>query len=293
MHFASHKTLHCQVSDLQQGGSSDQKLQKQRANHWKQSATSISNLSCLWRERALQLSMLKSKQQCRRKSIFAEGQERSPRPECSYGSTWPTPVRKVEFQIDLILKATAVARAPYRLALSEMQELSNQLQELADLGFIRPSTSPWGAPVVFVKKKDRSFMCINYQELNKLTIKKRYLLPRIDDLFDQLQGLSVYSKIDLRSSYHQLRGKDEDIPKTAFRMSVVQFLGHVIDSLGLHVDPAKIEAVKNWASPTTPTEKELNMRQRRWLELLADYDCEICYLPEKANVIADALSLKE
>ncbi|GJT08960.1 putative reverse transcriptase domain-containing protein [Tanacetum coccineum] len=128
------------------------------------------------------------------------------------------PVRQVEFQIDLIPGAAPVARAPYRLAPSEMQELSNQLQELADRGFIRPSTSPWGAPVLFVKKKDGSFrMCIDYRELNKLTVKNRYPLPRIDDLFDQLQGSSVYSKIDLRSGYHQLRVRDEDIPKTAFR----------------------------------------------------------------------------
>ncbi|GJW25741.1 putative reverse transcriptase domain-containing protein [Tanacetum coccineum] len=128
------------------------------------------------------------------------------------------PIRQVEFQIDLIPRATPVARAPYRLAPSEMQELSNQLQELADRGFIRPSTSPWGAPVLFVKKKDGSFrMCIDYRELNKLTVKNRYPLPRIDDLFDQLQGSSVYSKIDLRSGYHQLRVRDEDIPKTAFR----------------------------------------------------------------------------
>ncbi|GJZ07973.1 putative reverse transcriptase domain-containing protein [Tanacetum coccineum] len=110
------------------------------------------------------------------------------------------PTRQVEFQIDLIPGATPVARAPYRLAPSEMKELSNQLQELSDKGFIRPSSSPWGAPVLFVKKKDGSFrMCIDYRELNKLTVKNRYLLPRIDDLFDQLQGSSVYSKIDLRS----------------------------------------------------------------------------------------------
>ncbi|GKC69678.1 putative reverse transcriptase domain-containing protein [Tanacetum coccineum] len=101
------------------------------------------------------------------------------------------PTRQVEFQIDL--------------------ELSNK-------GFIRPSSLPWGAPVLFVKKKDGSFrMCINYQELNKLTVKNRYPLLRIDDLFDQLQGLSIYSKIDLRSGYHQLRVCEEDIPKTAFR----------------------------------------------------------------------------
>ncbi|GJT94591.1 putative reverse transcriptase domain-containing protein [Tanacetum coccineum] len=108
------------------------------------------------------------------------------------------PTRQVEFQIDLMPGAAPVARAPYRLAPSEMKELSEQLQELSDKGFIRPSSSPWGAPVLFVKKKDGSFrMCIDYRELNKLTVKNRYPLPRIDDLFDQLQGSSVYSKIDL------------------------------------------------------------------------------------------------
>jgi hypothetical protein len=400
-----------------------------------------------------------------------------------------------------------------------MQELSNQLQELSDKGFIRPSSSPWGAPVSFVKKKYGSLrMCIDYRELNKLTIKNRYPLPRIDDLFDQLQGSTYYSKIDLRSGYHQVRVRDEDIPKTAFRtryghhefqvmpfgltnapavfmdlmnrvckpyldkfvivfiddiliyskneeehkehlrtilgllkeeklyakfskcefwIQSVQFLGHVIDKTGLHVDPAKIQAIKEWPTPTTPTairqflglpgyyrrfiegfssiaksltkltqknkkyvwdeneekvfqtlkqklcsapilalpdgiedfvvycdashqglgavlmkcdkvmayasrqlkvheenytthdlelgavvfalkiwrhylygtrctvytdhkslqhilnQKELNMRQRRWLELLSDYDCDIRYHPGKANVVADALSRKE
>ncbi|GJT28843.1 putative reverse transcriptase domain-containing protein [Tanacetum coccineum] len=427
------------------------------------------------------------------------------------------PPRKVEFRIDLIPGAAPVARTPYRLAPSKIKELSKQLQELLEKGFIRPS--PWGAPVLFVKKKDGSFrMCIDYRELNKLTIKNRYPLPRIDDLFDQLQGSSVYSKIDLRSGYHQLRIREEDIPITAFRtryghyefqvmpfgltnapavfmdlmnrvckpyldkfvivfiddiliysknkeehgkhlktilnllrseklyakfskcdfwLDSVQFLGHVIDSSGVHVDPAKIEAIKNWAAPTTPTEvrqflglagyyrrfikefsliskpltkltqknkpyvwgddeeeafqtlklklcsapilslpegsedfvvycdaslkgfgavlmqrekviayasrqlrkneenytthdlelgavvfalrlwrhylygtkctvytdhkslqyildqKELNMRQRRWIELLSDYDCVIRYHPGKANVVADALSRKD
>nr|GEW75335.1 hypothetical protein [Tanacetum cinerariifolium] len=113
-----------------------------------------------------------------------------------------------------------------------------ELQELYDKGFIRPSSSPWGAPVLFVKKKDGSFrMCIDYHELNKLTVKNRYPLPRINNMFDQLQGSRVYSKIDLRSGYHQLR-----------------FLGHVIDSEGVHVDPAKIESIKDWESPKTPTE---------------------------------------
>ncbi|GJY01353.1 putative reverse transcriptase domain-containing protein [Tanacetum coccineum] len=429
------------------------------------------------------------------------------------------PTRQVEFHIDLVPGAAPVARAPYRLAPSEMKELADQLQELSNKGFIRPSSSPWGAPVLFVKKKDGSLrMCIDYRELNKLTVKNRYPLPRIDDLFDQLQGSSVYSKIDLRSGYHQLRVREEDISKTAFRtryghyefqvmpfgltnapavfmdlmnrvckpyldkfvivfiddiliysknkqeheehlkiilellkkeelyakfskcefwIPKVQFLGHVIDNKGIHVDPAKIESVKDWASPKTPTEirqflglagyyrrfiegfskiakpmtkltqkkvkfewgdkqeaafqllkqklcsapilalpegsedfivycdasikglgavlmqrekvisyasrqlkiheknytthdlelgavvfalkiwrhylygtkctvftdhkslqhilnqKELNMRQRRWLELLSDYDCDIRYHPGKANVVADALSRKE
>ncbi|GKA02082.1 putative reverse transcriptase domain-containing protein [Tanacetum coccineum] len=147
-------------------------------------------------------------------------------------------VCQVEFQIDLMLGAAPVARAPYKLAPSEMQELSDQLQELADRGFIRPSTSPWGAPVLFVKKKDGSFrMCIDYRELNKLTVKNRYPLPRIDDLFDQLQGSSVYSKIDLRSGYHQLRVRDEDIPKTAFKMRYGHYKFQVM-SFGLTNAPA-------------------------------------------------------
>ncbi|GJT47207.1 putative reverse transcriptase domain-containing protein [Tanacetum coccineum] len=335
------------------------------------------------------------------------------------------PPRKVEFRIDLVTGAAPVTRAPYRLALSEMKELSVQLQELLEKGFIHPSSSSWGAPVLFVKKKDGSLrMCIDYHELNKLTVKNCYPLPRTDDLFNQLQGSSIYSKIDMRSGYHQLRIKEEDIPITAFRTRYghfefqvmpfgltnapavfmdlmnrvckpyldkfvivfiddilvypkdeeehgkhsVQFLGDVIDCSGVYVDPAKIEAIKSWAAPTTPTEvrqflglgyvavlmqiekviayasrqlkvhkenytthdlelgavvfalrlwrhylygtkcvvftnhkslqyilnqKELNLRQRRWIELLSDYNCEIRYHPGKANVVADALSRKE
>ncbi|GKA67908.1 putative reverse transcriptase domain-containing protein [Tanacetum coccineum] len=128
------------------------------------------------------------------------------------------PTQQVEFQFDLLPGVAPVARVPYRLAPSEMKELSDQLQELSDKGFIRPSFSPWGAPVLFVKKNDGSFwMCIDYRELNKLTMKNRYSLPRIDDQFDQLQGLSIYSNIDLRLGYHQLRVHEEDILKTAFR----------------------------------------------------------------------------
>ncbi|GJR13817.1 reverse transcriptase domain-containing protein [Tanacetum coccineum] len=226
--------------------------------------------------------------------------------------------------------------ATISLAHVEMKRATEQLKELYVKGFIRPSSSPWGAPILFVKKKDGSFrMCIDYRELNKLTVKNCYPLPRIDDLFDQLQGSSIYLKINLRSGYHQLRVREEDIPKTAFRtryghyefqvmpfgltnapavfmdlmnrvckpyldkfvivfiddiliysrdekeheehlktilellkkeelyakfskcefwIHTVKFLGHVIDSSGIHVDPTKIEAVKNWASPTTPSE---------------------------------------
>ncbi|GKC87177.1 putative reverse transcriptase domain-containing protein [Tanacetum coccineum] len=128
------------------------------------------------------------------------------------------PPRQVEFRIDLIPGVAPVARAPYRLAPSEMKELFVQLQELSEKGFIRLSLSPWGDLVLFMKKKDGSFrMCIDYRELNKLTIKNQYLLPRIDDLFDQLQGSSVYLKIDLRSGNHQLRIREEDIPIIAIR----------------------------------------------------------------------------
>ncbi|GKA14403.1 putative reverse transcriptase domain-containing protein [Tanacetum coccineum] len=319
----------------------------------------------------------------------------------------------------LIVQGVApVARAPYRLALTELQELSTQLQELSDKGFIRPSSSPWGAPVLFVKNKDGSFrMCIDYRELNKLTVKNRYPLPRIDDLFDQLQGSRVYSKIDLRSGYHQLRVREEDIPKMAFRTHYghyefqampfgltnapaseeehAEHLKLILELLKKEELYAKFSKCEFWLSKSEKAEaafqllkqklcsapilalpegsenfvvycdasrkglgavlmqrekviayasrqlkiheknytthdlelgavvfalkmwrhylygtkcvvftdhkslqhildqKELNMRQRRWLELLSDYDCEIRYHPGKANVVADALSRKE
>ncbi|GJV94746.1 putative reverse transcriptase domain-containing protein [Tanacetum coccineum] len=246
------------------------------------------------------------------------------------------PSQEVNFHIDLILREMLVVKSPYRFAPTEMEELSNQLKELQDMGFILPSSSPWGAPVLFVKKKDNSFrICIDYRELNKLTIKNRYPLPRIDDLFDQLQGSRYFSKIDLQSGYHQLRVHEDDIPKTAFRtryghfeftvmpfgltnapvvfmdlmnrvcrpyldkfvivfindiliysktkeehemhlglildllkkeklyakfskckfwLREVQFLRHMVNSDGLHVDPSKIEAIKNWEAPKSPTE---------------------------------------
>ncbi|GJY68983.1 putative reverse transcriptase domain-containing protein [Tanacetum coccineum] len=242
-------------------------------------------------------------------------------------------LREIEFRIELIPGAVPIAKSPYCLAPSELEELSGQLKELQDKAFIRPSSSPWGASVLFVKKKDGSFrMCIDYRELNKLTVKNCYLLPRINDLFDQLQGSQFFSKINLRSGYHQLRVHEDDIPKTTFRtryghfkftvmpfgltnapavfmdlmnivcrpyldkfvivfiddiliysktreehvehlrlvlellkrenmyakfykcelwLREVQFLGHVINGNGIHVDPSKIKAVKNWKAPRT------------------------------------------
>ncbi|GKC90789.1 putative reverse transcriptase domain-containing protein, partial [Tanacetum coccineum] len=199
--------------------------------------------------------------------------------------------REVEFRIDFVPEAMPIAKSPYRLAPTEI-------------------SSPWGAPVLFIKKKDGSFrMCIDYRELNKITIKNRYPIPRIDDLFDQLQGSRYFLKIDLLSSYRQLRVREEDIPKTTFRtrlyldkfvivfiediliyskskeehevhlklifellekeklfekfskcefwLQEVYFLGHVLNSEGIHADPSKIEAVKNWKPPKTPTEIRL------------------------------------
>ncbi|GJT80901.1 putative reverse transcriptase domain-containing protein [Tanacetum coccineum] len=251
------------------------------------------------------------------------------------------PTRQVEFQIELIPGATPIARAPYRLAPSEMKEFSDQLQELSYKGFIRPSSSPWGAPVLFVKKKDGSFwMFIDYWELNKLMVKNRYPLLRIDD-FKQEHEEHLKSILELLKN-EEFYAK---FSKFEFWIPKVQFLGHVIDSQGIHVDPSKIESIKDWASPKTPMEicqflglaeaafyllkeklcsapilsllegaenfiiycdashkgleqrctvftdhkslqhildqKELNMRQRRWLELLSDYDCEIRYHPRK------------
>ncbi|GJT38339.1 putative reverse transcriptase domain-containing protein [Tanacetum coccineum] len=290
------------------------------------------------------------------------------------------PARPEEFQIDLIPRAAPVARAPYRLAPSKMKELSEQLQELSDKGFIRPSSSPWGAPVLFVKKKDGSFrMCIDYRELNKLTVKNRYPLLRIDDLFDQLQGSSIYSKIDLRSGYHQLRVREQDIPKmdkkeheehlkailellkkeklyakfskckfyiskiaksmtkliqkgikfdwdekeeNAFQLIKQKLCSAPILALpegsedfvvycdashkGLGAVLMQREKVIAYSSRQLKVHEknytthdlelgsvELNMRQRRWLELLSEYDCDIRYHPGKTNVVAGALSRKE
>ncbi|KAK1414363.1 hypothetical protein QVD17_16561 [Tagetes erecta] len=246
------------------------------------------------------------------------------------------PDREIEFTIDLIPGTEPISKAPYRMAPLELKELKEQLQELLELGFIRPSVSPWGAPVLFVKKKDGSMrLCIDYRELNKITIRNRYPLPRIDDLFDQLQGAKFFSKIDLRSGYHQLKIREKDVPKSAFRtryghyeflvmpfgltnapavfmdlmnrvfhefldkfvivfiddilvysksreeheehlrkvletlrqkklyakfskcdfwLNQVAFLGHIVSTEGIKMDPAKIEAITKWPRPTSATE---------------------------------------
>jgi len=128
------------------------------------------------------------------------------------------PDQATEFSIELFPGTGPMSKAIYLMDQVEMKELKDQLQELLDSGFIWPSTSPWRALILFVRKKDESIrLCIDYRELNKVSIKNRYPLPRIDDLFDQLQGTSVFSKIDLRSGYHQLKIKPYDISKTAFR----------------------------------------------------------------------------
>ena len=128
------------------------------------------------------------------------------------------PEMEVEFTIDLAPGTAPISKAPYRMAPLELKEFKIQLHKLLDKGFIRPSVSPWGAPVLFVKKKDGSMrLCIDYRDLNKVMVRNKYPLPRIDDLFYQLQGACVFSKIDLRSGYHQLRVRRKDVLKAAFR----------------------------------------------------------------------------
>src|SRR3954463_10980536 len=143
---------------------------------------------------------------------------------CDFAEVFPEdvsdlpPERGVDFAIELNPVTSPVSMAPYRMSASELKELKSQLEELLEKKFIRPSVSPWGAPVLLVKKKEGSMrICVDYRQLNKVTMKNRYPLPRIDDLMDQLVGACVFSKIDLRSGYHQIRVKTDDIQKTAFR----------------------------------------------------------------------------
>ncbi|KAG8498740.1 hypothetical protein CXB51_005107 [Gossypium anomalum] len=158
------------------------------------------------------------------------------------------PVREVEFDIELVPRTTLILIAPYRMALNKLKELKSQLQKLTNRGFARPSFSPWGAPFLFVKKKDGTMrMCIDYRQLNKVTIKNKYPLPRIIDLFDQLKGAAVFSKIYLRSGYYHLRVKDSDIPKTAFRTRYDHC--HIVSASGIRVDPSNISAILDWKPP--------------------------------------------
>ena len=147
-----------------------------------------------------------------------------PRVVCEYVDVFPDelpglpPQRDVDFGIELHPGTSTISMTPHRMAPVELQELRVQLQGLLDKGFMKPSTSPWGASVLFAKKKGKTLqLCVDYRQWNRVMIQNRYLLPRIDDLFDQLRGARVYPKIDLRAGYHQLRVKDTDIPKTAFR----------------------------------------------------------------------------
>jgi hypothetical protein len=163
---------------------------------------------------------------------------------CDYPDVFPDelpgmpPDRDIEFAIELQPGTAPISKRPYRMPPAELAELKKQLQELLDKGFIHPSTSPWGCPALFVKKKDESLrMCVDYRPLNAVTIKNKYPLPRIDVLFDQLVGAKVFSKIDLRSGYHQIKTHASDIPKTAFstRYGLYEFL---VMSFGLTNAPA-------------------------------------------------------
>ncbi|RLM79741.1 gag-pol [Panicum miliaceum] len=158
------------------------------------------------------------------------------------------PVRDIEFSIDLLPGTAPISKRPYRMDVKDLREHKKQIEEMLAKGFIRPSSSPWGAPVIFVDKKDGSRrMCVDYRSLNDVTIKNKYPLPRIEDLFDQMRGAKVFSKIDLRSGYHQLRIRPEDIPKTAFttRYGLYEF---TVMSFGLTNTPAYIMYLMNKVS---------------------------------------------
>jgi hypothetical protein len=137
------------------------------------------------------------------------------------------PDRDIEFSIELLPRTAPISKRPYRMDVKDLVELKKQIEELLEKGFIRPSSPPWGAPVLFVKKKDGSRrLCVDYRNLNEVTIKNKYPLPQIEDLFDQMRGAKIFSKIDLRSGYHQLKIRTEDVPKIAFttRYGLYEFL---------------------------------------------------------------------
>ena len=160
------------------------------------------------------------------------------------------PERETDFPIDLVSGTTPFSLPPYRMAPAKLKELKSYLQELVDGGFIGPSLSPWGAPMLFVNKNDGTLrLCVDYRQLNKVTIHNKYPLPRIEDLFDQLQGAKLFSKIDLRSGYHQLRIRESDIPKTAFRMRYGHYEFLVMSSELTNAPPAFMELMNRVFRP--------------------------------------------
>ncbi|KAG7588974.1 Integrase catalytic core [Arabidopsis suecica] len=303
------------------------------------------------------------------------------------------PSRSDPFTIELETGTMPISKAPYRMAPAEMAELKKQLEELLGKGFIWPSSSPWGALVLFLKKKDGSFrLCIDYRGLNRVIVKNKYPLPRIDELLDQLRGATWLSKIDLASDDILVYSKSSEehevhlrvvleklreqklfakLSKCSFWQREISFLGHIISAAGVSVDPEKIQAIREWPRPRNAMEirsflgltgyyrrfvkglprgkvfayasrqlrkhegnypthdlematvvfalkiwrsylyggkvqvftdhkslkyifpqPEPNLRQRRWMELVADYDLDIAYHPGKANLVDDALSRK-
>ncbi|XP_071901715.1 uncharacterized protein [Coffea arabica] len=196
------------------------------------------------------------------------------------------PEREMKFKIELVSGMAPISKTLYRMAPTELKELKIQLQDLLERGFVRESDSPWGTPVLFVKKKDGSLrLCIDYRGLNKGTINNKYPLPLIDSLFDQLQGSVVFSKLDLR------QGKCE------FWLDEISFLGHKVSKDGIVVDQAKVEAVTMWKQPGTPTEElKRRLTSAPVLALPDGVEGYVVYSDAsregKANVVADALSRK-
>jgi hypothetical protein len=155
------------------------------------------------------------------------------------------PERAIEFEIELQPSTSPISKAPYKMSREELVELKIQLKDLLDNGFIHPSSSPWGCPVLFVSKKDKGLrLCVDYRQLNVVTIKNMYPLPRINILFDQLAGAQVFSKIDRRSGYHQIKIRDEDIPKTAFSMRYRHY-EYLVMSFGLMNAPTHFMCLMN------------------------------------------------
>jgi hypothetical protein len=155
------------------------------------------------------INMAESKDLCIRKIIRLHNQQRGIK---------PTPRRDIDFSIEIVHRAVPMSREPYRMSTLELVELKLQLKENSDKGYIYPSVSPWGEPTLFVKKKDGTLrLCIEYRQLNKMTIKNKYPFPQIDNMFDKLRGATIFSKIYLRFGYHQVQIKYEDIHKIAFR----------------------------------------------------------------------------